>query len=54
MFFLILAITFTGYQRQGTPNGHNGNSNHSQRDPISPVHNDSTDYKYGKSKITNK
>ena len=38
---------FIGFQRQGTPNGsHNGNGN-AMRDPISPVHNDSSDYKYG-------
>lgn len=29
-----------------TPNGQNGNGN-AIRDPISPSHNDSTDYKYG-------
>lgn len=37
-----------GFQRQTTPNG-NGNSNGNViRDPISPAHNDSSDYKYGK------
>ena len=43
MFLYLIA----GFQRQTTPNGsHNGNGN-SMRDPISPVHNDSSDYKYG-------
>jgi hypothetical protein len=37
-----------GYQRQTTPNGHNGNGHGNVvRDPISPAHNDSSDYKYG-------
>lgn len=38
---------FAGFQRQTTPNG-NGNGNGNLiRDPISPAHNDSSDYKYG-------
>ncbi|CAO1303739.1 unnamed protein product [Diamesa serratosioi] len=37
-----------GFQRQTTPNG-NGNGNGNViRDPISPAHNDSSDYKYGR------
>jgi hypothetical protein len=45
---LILTINFliSVFQRQSTPNGYNGNS--VSRDPISPSHNDSSDYKYGR------
>jgi hypothetical protein len=53
-----MILIIAGYQRQTTPNGHNGNGNNNSngngngngnavRDPISPAHNDSSDYKYG-------
>lgn len=38
----------SGYQRQTTPNGHGNGNGNAVRDPISPSHNDSSDYKYGK------
>ena len=44
--YLISIEFFIGFQRQTTPNGVNGNGN-AIRDPISPTHNDSSDYKYG-------
>ena len=42
----------TGFQRQSTPNGQNGNGN-TVPDNISPVLNDSSEsYKYGNQKLT--